>query len=366
MDIEKVINYGLKEIPKYPFGKPKSAISDQFESTEIVKINSNENSIGVSPKAVQAAVESLSDLNLYPDSTNYELRVKIAKRFGVKAENVFVGNGASEIIYYLALSFLNSGDEVIVPKITYPLYNIAFKMMKATIISSPMDKYRIDVDKMIGLINKKTKMIAICNPNNPTGDTLTKDEMKYFIKKVPENIILVVDEAYMDFADNDIFPDTISLIKNGLENLYIIRTLSKAYGLAGLRVGYGIGNHKINEEMQKVKLPFNISLIAQRAAIAALNDDDFLKKTVDNIKSEKVRIYSELKKMKLNYIKSNTNFILIDVGMDSDMVTEELEKNGILVRNSKSYGMENCIRITVGTEKQNTRFLSVLHDIVGR
>ena len=366
MNIDQVINYGLKGIPKYPFGKPKSAMAGKYNSDEIVKINSNENSIGASPKAVEAAEQSLSSLNFYPDSTNLDLRKKFADKLTVEPENIFIGNGASEIIYYIAIAFLNDGDEVIVPEITYPLYHIAFKMMRANIVKSAMDGYKVDTEKIIASINKKTKLIAICNPNNPTGHTLKKDEMYRFIEKIPDDILLVVDEAYMDFADSRVFPDTISMIKNEVKNLYIIRTLSKAYGLAGLRVGYGIGPSEINTEMQKVKLPFNISLIAQHGASAALDDEAFLRNTVDTIKMGRAYIYDELKKMDLSYVESSTNFILIDVGRDSNYVTEELEKNGVMVRNAGPYGIKNCIRVTIGTNDQNKRFLRALNNVLNK
>ena len=365
MDIEKMINSGLKNIPKYPFGKPKSAVSAELFKGKIVKINSNENTIGVSPKAIEAAEKILSNLNLYPESKNLELRRKVAQKFQIQPENVFIGNGAGEIIYYAAIAFLNNGDEVIVPEVTYPLYLIAFKMMRANVVKSAMNGYKIDTGKIQELITEKTKMIALCNPNNPTGDIINKDEMFRFIKKIPDDVLLIIDEAYIDFADNNDLLDTVSEIKNGRKNLYVIRTLSKAYGLAGLRIGYGIGDTSINDEMQKIKLPFNISLITQYAAEAALKDDDFLNKTVATIKKERNFLYEELNKMNLNYVKSSTNFILIDVKRDSSDTTLELEKRGIMVRDAAPYGIKNCIRVTIGKRDQNERFLQALSEVLG-
>lgn len=364
MDIDRLVNRGLLGITPYVGGKPITEVVKKYNVEDPVKMNSNENPIGVSPVALFHAKEALPLANVYPEGSNRDLRETIAKKYGVLSDNVIVGNGADEIIYYIAMSFTNDGDRVIIPRLTFPIYEIAFRLMRAHILKSEMDGYSIHLEDILGRITEDTKIIALCNPNNPTGHALKRDQVFRFVENVPDSILILMDEAYMEFADPHEFPDTITLFKEGHDNLFIIRTLSKAFGLAGFRVGYGIGNRDAVELMNRIKLPFNISLVSQHAALGALQDNDFLEKTQKNTEQGRDQIYRALDQLELDYVKSSTNFILIDTAKDADYITEELMKRGVIVRSAKNYGTPTCIRVTIGTGEQNQRFIEALRGVL--
>jgi histidinol-phosphate aminotransferase len=207
-------------------------------------------------------------------------------------------------------------------------------------------------------------MLAVCNPNNPTGLSLDKDDIYSFIEKVPSDVMIIMDEAYMEFADPDRFPDSIEKFKKGRENLFVIRTLSKAFGLAGFRVGYGVGDERIIEILNRIKLPFNISVVSQYAAYGAMDDKKFINSTIKSTIAGREALYRALEGMGLNYLKSSTNFVLIDVAHDCEVVTEALMKKGVIVRSAKNYGAPTSIRVTIGTKEQNTRFVRSLTEVL--
>ena len=262
------------------------------------------------------------------------------------------------------MGFLNDSDEIVIPGVTFPIYEIAAKIMRAEIVTSSMDGFGIDLDDMLDKITERTKMLAVCNPNNPTGLALDKNEVYSFIEKVPPDVLIIMDEAYMEFADPDRFPDSIARFKDGQENLFVIRTLSKAFGLAGFRVGYGVGDERIIEILNRIKLPFNISVVSQYAAYGAMNDTNFINSTVKNTVNEREALYSAFESMGLSYLRSSTNFILIDVAHDCEVVTEALMKKGVIVRSAKNYGAPTSIRVTIGTKEQNNRFLRSLTEVL--
>jgi histidinol-phosphate aminotransferase len=364
MDAERMANRGLLGIRPYVGGKPKEEVQKKYHVSEPVKMNSNENPLGVSPAAVERASGILPMSNTYPESTNRELREQLAYKYGLDPENVIVGNGADEIIYYIAMSFINDGDEVIIPRITFPIYEIAFRMMRAEVVLSGMKGYTIDLDDILKHVTNCTKVIALCNPNNPTGHALGREAVHRFVEKVPEGLLILMDEAYMEFANPDEFPDTISLFREGRENLLIIRTLSKALGLAGFRVGYGMGHRGLVALMNRIKLPFNISIVSQHAALGALEDTMFLDKTLENTRKGRKMIERALEDMGVSYVKSSTNFILIETGRDAEAVTEELMKRGVIVRSARMYEMPTSIRVTIGTQEQNVRFIDAFREVM--
>ncbi len=363
MELYRLINRGLSEIKPYIGGKHKEEAIRKYKVQEPIKMSSNENPLGVSPSAVAGAEEILPGANMYPDGSNRDLREKIAAKYALNPDSIIVGNGADEIIYYLAMGFINDDDEVIIPRLTFPIYEIACRMMRARIVFSAMNGYAIDTEDILRKITRKTKLIAVCNPNNPTGHALDKDGIYRFLERIPDDVLIIMDEAYMEFADPETFPDSIGKFKGGQNNIIIIKTLSKAYGLAGFRVGYGIGDVDVIEIMNLIKLPFNISIVSQNAAIAALRDDDFLRRTIENTRRGRKNIYRALNALGLGYVESSTNFILIDTGRDSDEVTEELMKCGVIVRSTKNYGIPTCIRVTIGTEEQNARFIDAMKHV---
>jgi histidinol-phosphate aminotransferase len=356
-------NSGLDGIKQYVGGKQKKDAQTLYRG-EPVKLSSNENPLGVSPVALRFAEKSLPESNIYPDGANLDLRTRIADIFGIGLQNVIVGNGADEVIYYAAMAITNDKDEVVIPSITFPIYEIAFRIMRAKIVYSEMRDCYIDLEDVCDKITRRTRVVCICNPNNPTGHALSRDEIYKFIEKVPPDVLILMDEAYSEFADQKTFPDTVSKLKEGRENLFITRTFSKIYGLAGFRVGYGIGCSALIDRLNRIKLPFNISLAAQHAAFGALQDDEFIAKTLSTTREGRTLIYAALDKLGLRYIESSTNFIFIDTGRDGDHVADELMKRGVIVRSAKNYGTPTHIRVTVGTKQQNLRFTEALASIL--
>lgn len=356
-------NRGIKDIKPYIGGKQKREAQELYAVEDPAKLSSNENPLGVSPEALRLAEKSLPGSNVYPDGANLDLRENIADKFGVLPENVFVGNGADEVIYYTAMVLTNDGDEVVIPEITFPIYEIAFRIMRAEIVKSSMRELKIDLDDILRRITPRTKAVCLCNPNNPTGHAIESDEIYSFIGKVPHGVLILMDEAYCEFASPERFPDSVAMLKKGQKNLLITRTFSKVYGLAGFRVGYGIGDPELIELMHRIKLPFNISLVSQNAALGALEDRKFLERTLENTKTGKAFIYSALDELGLQYTVSSTNFIFIDTGLDGDLVTEKLMRHGVIVRSAKNYGTPTHIRITVGTKPQNERLVEALKAI---
>jgi histidinol-phosphate aminotransferase len=354
------MNRGLADIKPYVGGKHKREAQDKYRVAQPVKLSSNENPLGVSPRALEHARAILSEANLYPDGSNSDLRERIAEQCGIGPESVVFGNGADEIIYYLAMSLLNDGDEVIIPRLTFPIYEIACRTMRADIVYSDMDGLKIDAADILRRITPNTKLIALCNPNNPTGHALQRDEVYGLMERVPQDVLIIADEAYSDFADRESFPDSIARFRDGVSNIFIIKTLSKAYGIAGFRVGYGIGDAGIVELIHRIKLPFNVSIVSQHAALGALDDDAFIEETLRNTREGREAIYRAMDELSLSYMPSSTNFVLIDTGRDADQVTEELMARGVIVRSARNYGLPNSIRVTVGTAEQNQCFLDAM------
>jgi histidinol-phosphate aminotransferase len=363
MDIDRLMNSGLKDIKPYVGGKHKEEAKEKYHIEEPVKMSSNENPLGVSPRALEEAQGILPGANVYPEGSNLLLREAIAAMHNISPEAVMFGNGADEIIYYLAMGLINDGDEVIIPRLTFPIYEIACRMMRAAIVYSDMKGLLIDIDDISKRITDKTKLIALCNPNNPTGHALRRDDVYRFIDTVPRNVLIIMDEAYAEFSNPGLFPESVTKLREGHDNLFIIKTLSKAYGLAGFRVGYGIGDAGIVQLMNRIKLPFNISIVSQHAALGALQDHAFIEKTIRNTREGREDIYRAVERLGLSYVESSTNFILIDTGRDGDQVTEKLMKRGVIVRSAKNYGTPNSIRVTVGIPEQNHRFIAAMEEI---
>jgi histidinol-phosphate aminotransferase len=364
MDVERMLNSGLRGIKPYVGGKPKDEVAKRYGVSDPLKMNSNENPLGVSPRALDAARAALEGSNVYPESTNRDVREALAHKLGVGPETLIVGNGADEIIYYAAMAFTNDGDEVVIPRITFPIYEIAYRIMRAEVVTSGMRDMAIDLEDLSARVSPRTKAVVVCNPNNPTGHVLGAEEVRRFVERIPPRVLILMDEAYGDFAGDAGFPDTLSMFKGGFRNLLVIRTLSKAYGLAGFRVGYGVADEAVVSAMNRIKLPFNVTLVSQHAAVGALSDREFLEATLEGTAAGRNRICGALREMGLSYVKSGTNFILVDTGKDADAAAEGLMRRGVIVRSAKMYGAPSSIRVTVGTAGQNERFLRALGEVV--
>jgi histidinol-phosphate aminotransferase len=307
----------------------------------------------------------MASLHRYPDGAGHDLIRKIARINDVAPENVIIGNGSDDIIAMLVQAFVRPGNRVIVPQPSFLMYDIAATAAGAVVDRVPLDGLGMDLDAMAGRVSADTRLIFVCNPNNPTGTVVTRNAFDRFMTQLPDHVVVVVDEAYIEFAKN---PDCL---KTGSPSdtkrpLVTLRTFSKAYGLAGLRVGYGIMPAELAGILHRVRQPFNVNVLAQAAAAAALDDRDFLLLSVRLVHDGLERLYADLDRMGLVYFKTESNFFLIDVGQSADDVFEKMLKMGVIVRSMRSYGYPNYIRINVGLEQENRRFIQALETVIKR
>ncbi|MBN2831322.1 MAG: histidinol-phosphate transaminase [Candidatus Omnitrophica bacterium] len=352
----------LLKIESYEAGRPISEIKCQLRLKEVIKLASNENPLGPSPKAIEAVRKALSSINRYPDSSGYYLRKKIAKVLSLEPSNIILGNGSDELIDIIIRAFVEDDENIITADLAFLEYKIVSFINNRNLITAPLKYFKFDLAAIKKKINPKTKLIFIANPNNPTGTYVTKYELEEFFRGLPENILVVLDEAYDAFIDVEDFPNSLNYIKK--KNVLVLKTLSKSFGLAGLRIGYCLGLPELISSLEKVRQPFNVNSLAQEAAIAALDDKKFLRKTRSLILEGKKYLCQNLWELGIPYVSSVANFILIDVGRDGVSFFKEMLKFGVIVRNMRQYGLKNFIRVTIGTKKENIRFIKVLKKIL--
>jgi len=310
--------------------------------------------------------EALPNVNLYPDGASYKLRQALADHFGLLMDQVAVGNGADDLILELSMAYIGEGDQVIASYSSFPLYDIYAHAMRGVMIKTPLaPSYRIDLDAMAAAITDRTKMIYVCNPNNPTGTIVTAEELDRFVRRVPENVLIVIDEAYVEMVDSDGFPDSFSYLRAGMRNVVVLRTFSKAYGLAGLRLGYGFGHLDVIAPLRKIKPAFNVNVLAQVAGVAALDDKKFLERSVETNRIGRHFLYQEFDRLGLEYAESHTNFVLVRIGPSADHVQQALLHRGIIVRPCAIYNLPEFLRISIGTEEQNKRLIAELGSLLG-
>ena len=328
---------------------------------ELIKLASNENPIGVSQKAIEAIKSSLENIYRYPPDRPFSLREKIAKRCGVNPQNIILGNGSDEIIELIIKAFLNPGEEVILSEPDFLIYKLAAKAAGAKIVCVSVKDFRTDLKRIKLAINNKTKLIFISNPNNPLGSYLNQGEIEDFLKDIPENVVIIFDQAYIEFVQADDYPRMLEFLDK--QNLILLRTFSKFYGLAGLRIGYGISNPQFIDYLNRVRLPFNVNYLAQQAAAAVLDDETFLNQTKEVVSEGKEYICNSLNKLNFFYINSATNFVTIDVQQDGREFCRRMLAYGIIVRNLKPYKLNNFVRLTIGKKEENERFIKALLEI---
>lgn len=356
----------LASIRPYVPGKPIEEVKKEFGIDEIEKLASNENPLGPSPMAMEAIKKEVDNIHIYPDASAMLLRKEIAKEYDLSYDNVVVGNGGEQILSMIAQTFINAGDEAIMAATTFGLYGSSVTHMGGVPIKLPLKNYKHDFEGFIDKITSKTKLIYVCNPNNPVGNIMTKDEITYLVKKVPEDVVIIFDEAYYDYAKiNPDYPETLNILK-ARPNTIILRTFSKVAGIAGVRVGFALTSKEIASEMGKVKGVFNVNRLAQAAAIGALNDKEHIERTVELNYKSMAMMEEYFKEMGLDYIQSNANFIFVNVNMDSKVVFQKLMEKGIIIRPGYLWSWDNWIRVSTGTIEQTEKFLSKLHSLLKR
>lgn len=362
INYRELVNDNICDLRPYEPGKPIEEVEREFGVRNPVKLASNENPLPPSKRIIKYIKDALKNLNRYPDGSGYYLRKALALKLNTSMDNLMLGNGSNEIIEIVVRTFIKPGDEVIIPDPSFVVYPMIVQASGGRKIIVQLKDFRIDLDGIINSITGRTKIIFIANPNNPTGTIVRKKEVEIFLKSLPKNIIVVFDEAYYEFANSKDYPDTINYLDD--HNLLILRTFSKISSLAGLRIGYCIGNHQMIEYMNRIRQPFNTNSLAQIAALASLEDDNYIKKTLKLIKKEKLFLYKSMDSLGISYIPSNANFILVDVGDDSNKLHNFFMQNGVIIRPMASFGLKNFIRVTIGLHEENEKFIRALESAV--
>lgn len=361
--MKRLVRENLLEITPYQPGKPIEELQRELNVKDVIKLASNENPLGPSPRAVSFMKKALGNLNRYPDANCYYLKQKLSKKFGVTDSNLIIGNGSDEIIVLSTKAFLEPQDEVIIADPTFLIYKIATKIADARIKFVPLKNFKYDLVSMKMAITDKTKLVFVANPDNPTGTYATRTEVDEFMNGLPEDLIVFFDEAYFEFGTSmRDYPDTLKYLNK--KNIIITRSFSKAYGLSGIRVGYGIANPELIEYMNRAREPFNVNSLAQIGAIAALDDEVFLKRTLQITREGKEFMYKAFSQMGLSYVPSATNFILVDIKKDSSKIFYDMLKEGVIIRDMKAWQLDTFIRVTVGTMKENKRFVKALKKVL--
>lgn len=360
------LNPALETIPVYQPGRPIEEVARELglQPQNIIKLASNENPLGPSLKALAAMERVLKNLHLYPDGNAFYLKQKLAEKLGMEPGHLILGNGSNEIIEFVGHAIIQPGTDVIVSQYCFAVYPIVTKLFGANLITVPAKKYGHDIPAMLKAITPATRVMFVANPNNPTGTLASREEIVHLINHVPNHILLVLDEAYVEFLADPV--DLLPMIRNGLKpNLLLMRTFSKIFGLAGLRLGYGIATPELITALEKVRQPFNINSIAQAGALAGLDDDEHLRKTRENNFAGLHFYETEFRKMNLEFVPSAANFILVRVG-EGQRVFNELQKLGVIVRPMGGYQLPEWIRISVGTPAENQRCLAALKQVLQR
>ncbi len=356
----------VKNLVTYKPGKPIEYVAKEIgiEAEEIVKLASNENSMGASPAAVAAIRNNIDSIYKYPDGSSYDLINKLAGKYLISSEQIVVGNGSDEIINLIYSAFCEKGDKAIMAFPSFAEYLLIGMAHRSNVVKVPLVDFKIDLAGIKEAIDGNTRIVFLNSPNNPTGTIIEQKELEAFMKAVPDDILVVLDEAYYEYATGKPgFPESVEFIKR-FDNLLILRTFSKAYGLAGLRIGYGMGSSEIIDAINKVRQPFNVNRVAQIAAGAALEDTKFISETRTMNETGMNYLKSELKDIGVEYVESYANFLLIDLKTDADSVSDKLLKRGVIVRSMSGYGLKEFVRVTVGNESENRKFVAALKSVM--
>lgn len=353
----------LEQLNPYVPGKPIDDVKREYGLGNVVKLASNENPYGMSDKAKQAVVDMLANGALYPDGSCNDLRNALAAHYGMSAEKFIFGCGTDEIISMLGKAFVDKGDECVTAAVSFSQYAASVLAMGGQMLYAPMKEHGFDLQAILAKITDKTKLIFIANPNNPTGTIHTQAEQEAFMAEVPADVLVAFDEAYGEFVDDKSYPDTLEMMKK-YKNIIYLKTFSKAYGLAGLRVGYGIADESIIAQLEKIRNPFNVPATAQAAAIASLADKEFLNGTVRNNRLVKEYVCGELDRMGLFYIPTQANFIMVDIKADSRKAFVDLMKKSYIIRPGAAFGMDSFLRVTLGTMDEMRGFIAALEELL--
>lgn len=350
----------IENIVPYPPGKPLEELEREYGITGSIKLASNENAWGPSPKAVAAIRDALVNLHRYPDGSCHYLIQALSEKLGVDPENIVIGNGSNEIIGLLVDAFLAPGEEVITGQPTFLMYEKFVQIQGGVLTVVPLKDMRHDLEGILAAVSDKTRLIFLDIPNNPCATIINRTKFEDFLDRLPERVIVVIDEAYVDFVTPEKRLDSLAYIRQGEKPVVALRTFSKAYGLSGLRLGYGIMPQDLAGYLHRVRQPFNVNSLAQIGGLAALEDDEYYQKTLERTKAGREWLMAEVEKLGCRPMESHTNFFLIDVRGNGKKLYEHMLHKGVIVRPMAAYGFPNYIRITVGRDDENQRFIKAL------
>jgi histidinol-phosphate aminotransferase len=364
MQWESLANDHILGIAPYEPGKPVEELERELGIHDAIKLASNENPLPPSDRVQQAIIAALSHANRYPDGSGFYLRQAVAKKHGFTPDQIMLGNGSNDLIELIVRSFMRPGDEAVVPHPSFVVYPMIVQAVGGIRVMVMLRDSRLDLEAMARAITPQTKIVFIANPNNPTATIVTKSEVDHFMARIPERTIVVFDEAYFEFAQGPDFPDVLSYVREGRKVL-VLRTFSKANSLAGLRVGYAVGDADAVSLMNRIRQPFNVNSLAQVAALAAIEDETHVLECVRMNEAGKAYLYEEFKTLGVKYVPSRANFILVDVGRNAADIYQKLLHEGVIVRPMTSFGMETALRITIGTPDENRRLIKGLRAVLG-
>lgn len=353
------VSENIKTITPYSPGKPIEELERELGITGSIKLASNENPLGPSPKAINAVKKALDGLNRYPDGSGFHLISALARKLDVRPDQIILGNGSNELIELAVRTFVQPGDEVISAEPSFVVYKMVTQAADGKNVIVPCREHRHDFEAMANRITERTKIIFIANPNNPTGTMNTRAEMDRFMGRVPGHVLVVVDEAYFEYVTRADYPDSMDYLKEG-RNILVLRTFSKIYGLAGLRIGYGITKPELCQLMQKVRQPFNTNSLAQAAALAALSDDKHVQRSIAINNEGKQFLYNAFQRLGISYLPTETNFIYFETPLDCYELYNKLLSRGVIIR---PMGGRN-LRVTIGLPSENERFVKELEEIL--
>jgi len=361
---DSLANEPVLEIAPYEPGKPIEELERELGISGAIKLASNENPLPPSAPVLAALRAALGGLNRYPDGSGYYLRHALAKRHGVSADAIVLGNGSNELLELFARTFVRPGEEVVFPHPSFVVYPSIVQSVGGIRVVVTLKDYRLDLATMARAITPLTKLVFVANPNNPTGTIVTADEVEAFLASVPERVIVVFDEAYVEFAQGPDFPDALEHLRQG-RRVVVLRTFSKVSSLAGLRAGYAIGDPDCIALVNRIRQPFNVNTLAQVAALAALEDDEHARATVAMVRDGVRTLYQAFDELGIEYVPTRANFILVLVA-DAPQVYQQLLRAGVIVRPMASFGLERALRITVGSPAENARLVEALRAVLGK
>ena len=364
--LESLARAHIRELKAYQPGKPLEQLERELGITDAIKVASNESPVPPSPRVIEAVERALRTVNRYPEDSCYKLRAALARHLGVQGENLLFGAGSDELLGLLATVFLDPGDEVVFPWPSFAMYPILTQSMGAKAVMVPTTaEYRSDPDAIAAAITPRTKLLLLANPNNPTGSSMDAREFERLLARVPERVVVALDEAYFEYVRSEDYPRSLERIAER-PTLMVLRTFSKIYGLAGLRIGYGIAHPELIRIVERARHPFNVSSIAQVAACAALEDGAYRYQVRDLAHRGLQQLEAGFEKLGLAYVPSDANFVLVDVGREAAPLDAALQRRGVITRSMTGFGLTRHLRITAGLPEENQRVLDALAAELGR